>query len=305
MASSRIVVVGSLMLDVVVRMPRLPLIGESLLGHDVAMFVGGKGGNQALAAKRLGADRVTMIGRVGTDEFGDRIVQTLTDGGIDCQFVQRDPVASTGVAIPFVFDDGRNSIISLPQANLAMTTDDIDAARDAITGADMLLVQSEVSMNATHAAMRIAKAASLPVIFNAAPVALLPRGILAAADYLVVNEVEADALCPEGAGDRMAQARVLQSLVPTVLVTLGEDGAVIAYGTTIEAIQAFSVCALDSVGAGDAFCGALAVGLCEGMPLASAVRLASAAGAISVTRPGAAASLPTRDEVVQLMDAPV
>ena len=302
MSTSRIVVVGSLMLDLVVRAPRLPLIGESLLAHDVTMFVGGKGGNQALAAARLGADSVRMVGRVGTDEFGDRILRALEHGGVDCQFVRHDAEAGTGMAIPIVLDDGANSIISIPQANFAMTLDDIEAARDVLTTADMLLVQSEVAMDAAHAAMRVARAAGVLVMFNAAPVTALPAGMLAAADYLVVNEVEADALCSAATNDRVAQAQALRALVPNVVITLGEQGAVIANEATAERIPTFAVCAVDSVGAGDAFCGALAIALCEGQPLLSAVQFANAAGALSVTRRGAAASLPTRDEVQRLME---
>jgi ribokinase len=304
MANARIVVVGSLMLDLVVQAPRLPVIGESLLGYGFATFVGGKGGNQALAAARLGADRVTMVGRVGRDDFGRRIVTELEAGGVDCQLVQRDPTVGTGVAIPIVLDGGANSIISIPQANMAMTAEDVEAANDVIRSASMLLVQSEVAVAATEAAMRMAKLAGVPVMINAAPVAPLPPGMLELADFLVVNEIEADALCPEDSTDYVAQVRALQRHTPTVVITLGEAGALFAHETRAESIPAFCVEAVDSVGAGDAFCGALAVALCEGQHLAAAVRFASAAGAVSVTRHGAAASLPTRAEVLRLMQAP-
>jgi ribokinase len=298
-SNSRIVVVGSLMLDLVVRVPRPPRIGESLFGHEFAMFVGGKGGNQALAAARLGAGGATIIGRVGNDAFGERIVEELGDGGVDCSLVQRDPRNGTGVAIPMVFDDGTNSIISVPRANLAMTAENIESARSVIEEAKLLLVQCEVSMEATFAAMKIARAAGVQVILNAAPVAALPEGMLGYADYLVVNEIEADALCP-GSVDRSAQGQALRQSVPVVIITLGDQGAVVANRESIEAVPAFAVDAVDSVGAGDAFCGGLAVALCDGADLYEAVRFASASGAVSVTRRGAAASLPTRTEVERL-----
>lgn len=290
------------MMDLVVRVPRLPLPGESLIGHEFRTFVGGKGGNQAIAAKRLGAGQVAMIGRVGADRFGEKVLETLAADGVDCTHVSRDPAIGTGVALPLVFDDGTNSIISIPQANLALTSADISTARPAIEGANLLLVQFEVSMEATLAAMRIAREAGVRVVLNAAPVAAEPLEALALATYLVVNEVEAAALAPAAGGDHVREARVLLARGPgAVIVTLGEAGAIVATQDGSEFVAPFSVPAADSVGAGDAFCGGFAVGITEGMRLAEAARLGSAAGAVSVTRRGAVASLPVRDEVEALL----
>jgi ribokinase len=302
MSNVRIAVVGSLMLDLVVRVSRLPVLGESLFGQEFGMFVGGKGGNQALAAARLGAS-VHMIGRVGDDPFGERIVATLSAGGVDCRHVARDPAIGTGVAMPMVFDGGGNSIISIPRANLAMSVADIEAARDVIAGSSMLLVQFEVAMDATEAAMRLARKAGVPILLNPAPIAPVPAGILGLADYLVPNEVEARALVPGAGADPEAQARALLGHGSrVVVVTLGEAGAVAATASGVERVAAYQVAAVDSVGAGDAFCGAFALALCEGREPGEAVRFGNAAGAISVTRRGAAASLPTREEVRQLVD---
>ena len=203
-----VAVVGSLMMDLVVRVPRLPVVGESLLGREFGTFVGGKGGNQALAAARLGA-HATMIGRIGQDRFGERIVEMLTAGGVDCAFVARDPSIGTGVAIPMVFDDGRNSIIAIPQANLAIGAAEIDAARDAIAAASALLVQFEVSTEATRRAMTVAREAGVPVFLNPAPFDPGQASLMEMADYLVLNEVEAGLLAPRAAADPVSQAQSL------------------------------------------------------------------------------------------------
>lgn len=290
------------MMDLVVRAPRLPQVGESLLAHDLRMFVGGKGGNQALAALRAGAGPVSIIGRVGLDAFGDQIVETLESNGLDCRQISRDPEVGTGVAVPIVFDDGQNSIFAIPRANLQLSDGDIDAAADAIRSARMLLVQFEVSMAATVRAMEIAREAGVRVLLNPAPIAPHPPEILALATYLVVNEVEAAALAPGADGDHLAEARLLLSAgSAAVFVTLGEQGSIVVSEGLAEFVAPFSVEAIDSVGAGDAYCGALAVALVEGLGLLESARFASAAGACSVRHPGAAASLPPRAEIEAML----
>lgn len=293
-----ITVLGSLMMDLVVRIPRLPVIGESLLARDFAMFVGGKGGNQALAAARAGASPVAMIGRVGDDLFGQRIVETLESGGVDCRHVKRDPGTMTGVAVPMVLDDGRNSILAIPQANLRMTGEQVDAAESAIRSARILLVQFEAAMEATLRAVQLARAAGVRVMLNPAPIAEHPAELIALATYVVVNEVEAAALAPEADGDHLKEGRALLARGPAaVMVTLGAQGSIVVSEGLEEFVPPFRVEAVDSVGAGDAYCGALAVALAEGRGLVAAARFAGAAGAMSVTRPGAASSLPTRAEI--------
>jgi ribokinase len=299
-----IAVLGSLMMDLVVRAPRLPVRGETLFGHDFAMFVGGKGGNQAIAAARLGASPVTMIGRVGADPFGDRVIETLESDGVDCRFLALDAEAGTGVALPMVFDDGGNSIVSVPRANMRVTVAQVEAAAAAITSAAMLLLQFEVPAEANIVAARLARRAGVPVLLNAAPVGEFPPELWSLASCLVVNEVEASAFATtaEPDADPLVQARELLGRGPAVVVvTLGDQGSVLATGDAIERIPAFPVDAVDSVGAGDAFCAAFALALAEGQSTASAARFASAAGAISATRPGAAASLPFRAEVEALV----
>ncbi|MEO6399081.1 MAG: ribokinase [Tepidiformaceae bacterium] len=300
--SKAIAVVGSLMMDLVVRAPRLPHVGESLVAHDLHQFVGGKGGNQALAARRAGASPVSIIGRVGQDPFGDQVVQALERDGLDCRHISRDSSVGTGVAVPIVFHDGQNSILAIPRANLSLRASDIDAAAEAIRSARMLLLQFEVAMEATLRAIEVARAAGVRVMLNPAPLVPHSPETLALATYLVVNEVEAAALAPECAGDHLAEARQLMARGPAaVFVTLGDQGSIVVTDGVAEFIAPFSANALDSVGAGDAYCGSLAVALIEGRTLPDAARFASAAAACSVTRRGAAASLPARPEIEAML----
>ena len=300
----RITVVGSLMMDLVVRAPRLPAIGESLFGHEFQVFTGGKGANQALAAARLGAGHVAIIGRTGEDDFGTRIVHALELEQVDCRGVIRDRRHGTGVAIPIVFDDGQNSIISIPQANLALSASDIRAMAGLITAADMLMVQFEVGMEATAAAIEIAHEANVPVVLNAAPVAVHPAGLVASAAHLVVNEIEAAALAPAANGDHLKEARMLLGERDgSVVVTLGEEGALVAAPAGTHFIAPFKVEAVDTVGAGDAFCAAYAIALAGGRDAVDAGSFAAAAGALAVTQAGAQSALPTREAVDALLRA--
>lgn len=298
----RIAVVGSLMMDLVVRAPRPPAEGESLLGHSFQMFTGGKGANQAVAAARLGAAGVAMIGRTGADDFGHRIVQALEAEGVDCRGVIRDRKHGTGVAIPIVYDDGRNSIISVPQANLELSAADVRAMSRLITEADMLLLQFEVGTEAVAEALSVAREAGIPVLLNAAPVVAHASHLVGRATHLVVNEVEAAAFAPYAQGDHVAEARyLLGSSDGTVVVTLGDEGALVAHTGGTHVIAPFRVDAIDSVGAGDAFCAAYGVGLMSGMEVVEAGRFAAAAGALAVTREGAQTALPARAAVDALL----
>lgn len=298
----RIVVVGSLMMDLVVRAPRLPVPGESLLSHSFQTSPGGKGANQAVAAARLGAS-VEMVGRVGRDRFGEILRSRLEEAGAGTSHVSIDPEIGTGVAVPIVLDSGDNAILAVPQANLNLGVADIEAARGVITGADMLMLNFESGMEAVEAAARIATGARVPILLNPAPIAPHSPLLLAMAHTLVANEVEAAAIIPEAGGDHARELKDLQRIAPRVVVTLGADGLV---GGDLEgtfALPAFPVTPVDSVGAGDAFCAALAVRLCEGAGLREAARFASAAGALATTKEGAQGALPTRPEVEAFLAA--
>lgn len=291
------------MMDLVVRAPRLAREGESLIGRSFETFIGGKGGNQATAVARLGAE-VTMIGRVGDDEFGRAIVARLEGEGIDTAHISIDGREGTGVAVPIVLDSGENAIYALPRANLTLSPEHIEAADEVIAASDMLVLQFETGMDAVASAMRVARKAGVPVLLNPAPIAPHDPEILDLPTVIVANEVEAALLAPNSHGDHGQHALHLSGASGRLaVVTLGEAGAVFAVSGETGSQEAFSVEAVDSVGAGDAFCGALAVALAGGQSAKDAVRFASAAGAIAVTRPGATGGLPTLDELASFLSA--
>lgn len=297
MSVGHVTVVGSCMMDVVVEVPRLPETGETLVGTSVTTHVGGKGNNQAIAAARVGAD-VALIGKVGADAFGDQLRAFSQAAGVDCSGVLRDENVPTGVAVPIVLPDGNNSILAVPQANLALTGAEVESQAALITRAGVLLLQLEVGIEATLAAATVARRAGVPVILNTAPIVPHPEELRSLADVIVANETEAAALCP-GIPE---PERQLSALAATgggsAVVTLGAEGLLLSEaGGGMEAQAAFPVDAVDTVGAGDAFCGVLAVGRAAGLDLSSASRRAQAAGAISATRRGAAESLPTLAEL--------
>jgi ribokinase len=293
----RIAVVGALNMDLVARVPRRPERGESLAASDFRVAPGGKGCNQAVAAARLGAE-VAMIGRVGVDDFGRQFLDTLAVEGIDSSFVVRDEEEGTGIAMPVVFDDGGNSIIYAPRANLRLTVEDVERGAAAIEAADMLLLQLEVPPACNLAAASIAARAGRPVMLTPAPAEDLPEELANLAAFLVPNQVEAAMLTRQPSATPEEQADMLyREGMAAVLVTLGEQGCVAATAEGIGRFPAFEVEAVDTVGAGDAFCAGLAVATIEGRRLDEAVRFASAVAAISVTRRGASQAMPGRAEV--------
>ncbi len=214
------------MMDLVVRAPRLPHVGESLLSHSFKTSPGGKGANQAIAAARLGAT-ATMIGRIGQDRFGEILRTGLESAGVDTRFVSVDPAVGTGVAVPIVLDSGENAILAIPQSNLALSPADIEAARETIAAADMLMVQFEVGMEATLAAMGIASDAGVPVMLNPAPIAQHPAEMLRLVSVIVANELEAAALVPEAKSDHTKEIAALQKMAPTAVITLGAEGSLV------------------------------------------------------------------------------
>lgn len=294
-----IVVVGSLNMDLVVRAARHPKIGETIIGSAFQTFPGGKGANQAVAAARLGG-QVRMIGRVGSDDFGQALLNGVLRDGVDATHIQRDPAEATGVALITVDDLGRNTIVVASGANGRLLPGDILAAESAFDGAAALVMQLESPLPALEQAVEIAHRRGLKIILNPAPAQPLPAALLTGCDILVPNESELALLSGvQGVEDgvRCLQAQGVRCLV----VTLGEQGVLVADGAQRTSIAAHSVAAVDTVAAGDAFVGALAVALTEGLELAKAAEWGNAAAAISVTRRGAQPSLPTRDEVEQFL----
>lgn len=297
-----ILVVGSLNMDLVVRVPRHPQPGETLLGSAYETHPGGKGANQAVAAARAGG-RVMMIGRVGQDAFGQKLRQGLEYDGVDASAVLA-VAAPTGVAFIAVDTAGQNSIIVSPGANATLAASDLTATQFA--GAKVLLLQLETPLESVLAAARLGRAAGATVILNLAPAQALSAAQLRDIDLLLVNESEAAALLEASEAEVTAQpeaaAAKLLALVPQVVVTLGARGAVWAEREQVGLQAAFTVRAVDTTAAGDAFAGALAVALSGGEKLPQAVRFAAAAGALAVTKAGAQPSLPTRAEISALLE---
>lgn len=296
---SRILVLGSLNMDLVVRAPRLPVAGETVLGGPFGRFPGGKGANQALAAARLGGE-VALIGRVGDDDDGKQLRAGLEAEGVDVERVRAVPDGATGVALITVDERGENTIVVAPGANALVPADALDGAV-----ARWLVVQLEIPIGGVARALRTARDAGTATLLNAAPAADLGPDVLRAVDVLVVNQGEAARLAgrPETtAPDQLARALCAIGC-GTAVVTLGADGAIAFDGQRELRQPAFPVAAIDAVAAGDAFVGALAVCLDRGLPLDEALRFACAAGALATTRAGAQPSLPTRTAVASLLAA--
>lgn len=300
MAPPRIVVVGSSNTDLIAQVPRLPRRGETLLGGTFSIAPGGKGANQAVAAARLGA-AVTLVARLGTDDFGSQALRSFEREGLDTRFIVRDADAPSGVALIFVGSEGENMIVVAPGANARLTPADVDRAAKAIAAAEVLLLQLETPLETVLHAARCAAAAGTPVILNPAPAQSLPAELLSHVAILTPNRTEVELLSGQPVADPAAALTAAQKLreqgVATVIVTLGAQGALWVAEAGSEIVPAPKVQALDTTAAGDAFNGALAVAFGEGQGLPEAVRFANAAGALATTKLGAQPSLPTRKEV--------
>lgn len=292
----KICVVGSSNIDLISRVPRLPKLGETIVGHSFHMGFGGKGANQAVMAARLGA-QVTMVTKVGRDVFGEGTRRNYQEQGIATTYVMDDERFS-GVAPIFVDDSAQNFIVIIPGANLGLSPADARGAASVIKSADALICQLEVPVETTLEAFRVAKAKGVRTILNPAPAAPLPDELLRLTDLCVPNETEAEALTGQAVTtvtDAEAAAQALLKRGPrTVIITLGDRGSLLVEDRIVELIPPVRVAAVDPTGAGDAYIGSLAVFLAEGLPMRDAVRRANAVAALSVTRVGTQVSFPTR-----------
>jgi ribokinase len=297
---SRVVVFGSLNMDLVVRVPRMPAAGETLTGHGFLSNAGGKGANQAVACARQGAS-VAMAGRVGADAFGAELRAGLLTEGIDARGVGTAEGVSTGVAAILVDDAAQNCIAVVPGANALVTPADAEALRHVLEGAALLLLQLEVPIQAVLRAAQVAREAGCTVLLNPAPARDLPDALWPLIDILVVNETEARMLSGLAAVDAANAAEAAALLAKRgpreVIVTLGADGVVWHSPHGVRGFPAKTVKAVDTTAAGDTFIGALAALRVEGRPMEEALAHAIRAAAICVTRAGAQASMPTRAEV--------
>ena len=291
-----IVVVGSINIDLVARTPRIALAGETLIGAGFETTPGGKGANQAVAVGRLGYP-VAMAGMVGEDVFGQALLDNLKEAGVVTEAVAPVPGPS-GVAQIQVADSGENSIIVVPGANGRVDGDFINKHAELIRSAGMVLCQLEVPVETVAHTLAICADARVPVMLDPAPAAPLPDAIWAQVTWFTPNETEAAYYLKEAAGPEGAARALLAKGVRGVVLKRGGEGAYVAVsGGRADRVPAFHVDAIDTVGAGDCFNGAFAVALLEGKDPWAAARFASAAAAISVTRRGAQASMPTRIEV--------
>ncbi len=310
MVAPRICVVGSCMIDLISTVPRLPVVGETLVGRSFHLGYGGKGANQAVAAARLGA-AVSMVARVGRDAFGEGTIRNFEAYGVDASHVGYDDRRFSGAASILVDEHADNAIVIVPGANDGLSADDVRAARDVILGSDVLCCQLEVPVETTLEALRIARSGAVRTILNPAPAAPLPDELLRLADFCVPNEVEARMLTGQPVEDlagARAAARVLLDRGPsTVIVTLGARGALLVERDSAEHVPPVEVAAVDPTGAGDAFIGALAVFVAEGRPAFQAAVAAAAVAALSVVHVGTQVSFPTRRDVEAFLgprDAP-
>lgn len=304
--SNRVVVVGSANTDMVVRCPRIPAPGETVIGGEFISVPGGKGANQAVAAARLGAE-VTLIARIGTDMFGDQAIEGYRAEGINVDSIVRDVSAPSGVALIIVDEkNGENSIAVAPGANSRLTPENIGAAEALIAKADVMLLQLEVPLETVAAAVRIARRQDVLVILNPAPAPTLdlPQGLLESVDVLTPNEFEARRVTGmnSDAAHEAVAAALLERGVKTVVMTLGANGALVANAQGMTHVPAFKVNPVDTTAAGDGFNAGLAVALSyDADDLVGATRYANAVGALTTTRMGAQPSLPTAASVEALL----
>jgi ribokinase len=300
MIRSAIAVVGSINMDVAVRVAVLPQPGETVLGADAVLSLGGKGANQAVAAARLGAD-TRLIGCLGADAFGEAARQALMAEKIDLDGVRAVVSAATGVALITIGGDGQNMISVSPGANAVLSVATILSHASTLSTSRILLLQNETPVEAAHAAIQVARAAGALVICDPAPASGYDPVLIAAADIITPNETEAAMLTGVAVKDRASALAAARWLVArgarNAIVKLGADGVVHAGREGEGHVAAPPVVAVDTVAAGDCFNGALAVALAEGMVFREALSFACRAAAIAVTRPGASASMPYRHEL--------
>ncbi len=305
MANKTIVVVGSSNTDMIIKVPRIPRPGETIMGGRFSMAAGGKGANQAVAAARAGG-RVVLIARVGDDVFGEEAIQSFERDSIDVSCITRDDESPSGIALIFVGEKGENSIAVASGANMTLTPSHVEKFSAHIAGADTILMQLETPLETVIRAAHVAAANRRLIILNPAPAREVPPDLLKLITIITPNESEAEVLTGVSIRDDESAGRaadlLLRQGVQTVIITLGARGAFVAEGNRKQWVPGFQVKAVDTTAAGDVFNGALAVGLSEGKSLTDAVRFAHAAAALSVTKLGAQPSIPRRHEVDEFLN---
>ncbi len=300
----KIVVIGSLNMDLVARVVEMPKVGETVFGSNFMQIPGGKGANQAVAIARLGGD-VSMIGRVGEDSFSDTLIQGLSTDGVNVDAIQKANGSATGTALIMVNEKGNNSIVVVPGANFNLTKEALDQEIEAekLASADILLMQLEIPLETVSYALKRSKELGKFTILNPAPAVALDKDILKDVDLLLPNETELEALSgvPTDTEEAILKGAgvLLEKGVKALLVTLGEKGAVYVSREEVKWFSAYSVEAVDTTAAGDSFAAAVAVALAESKSLEETIKFAMIVGALTVTKEGAQSSLPYRAQVEQ------
>jgi len=303
--AGKVVVVGSSNVDLIMKMPRLPKVGETVTDCVFAQVFGGKGANQAVGAARAGGD-VVFVSCVGDDGYGEQVIASLRQDGIETRFVSREPGVATGTALIMVGGEGQNYLAVAPGANYRLTPAHVDRAREAISGAAIVISQCEILPETLDHVIAVGAQLGKPVMLNLAPARKIADASLARLAYLAVNETEAEFLTglpvtTDAQVETVAEA-LLAKGPKTVVLTLGARGAYVAgAGVSGSLVPGFAVDAVDTTAAGDVHCGALAVALVEGKPLLEAARFANAAAALSVTKLGAQPSAPKREDIEALL----
>jgi ribokinase len=300
MVQMSIVVIGSSNTDMIIKVPRIPRPGETILGGTFQIAAGGKGANQAVAAARAGG-KVTFVARVGNDMFGDQAISGFLKDYINVDFVIKDKNAPSGVAMIFLAEDGQNSIAVASGANANLSPADVEQAKNAIAAADLVILQLESSLETVLAAAKMAARHGAKVILNPAPAQPLPAELFHYLTILTPNESEAELLTGIAVTDNAAAEQAAKALcareVPIVMITMGASGVYVCSDEFTGMLPGFKVAAVDTTAAGDVFNGALAVALSESKNIKDATEFAQAAAAISVTKMGAQPSAPWRMEI--------
>ncbi len=300
----KIVVIGSSNIDLIVTMDHFPNVGETIEGNTFQQAMGGKGANQAIAAKRAGGN-VSFMTSVGDDLYGQSAMSYYNKEGLNVSSSLVNVDKSTGTALIWVDKNGENSIVIIPGANELLSPDYIVTNQEIIDNADILVLQMEIPYETVKTACKLAFQKGKKIILNVAPAYPVDEEILRSVHYLVVNENEAEVISGgkiEEVGTHGIAEMLLEKGVQNVILTLGKEGCIFKNSNDFLRIPAFTVKAKDSTGAGDTFCGALAAGISKGVELKDALLYASAAAALSVTKMGAQPSIPTEKEINEFLN---
>ena len=295
-----IVVVGSLNMDLVLEVNRVPKIGETIKGEEMSYLVGGKGANQAVAASRLG-NEVKMIGCVGQDTYGEKILKHLKEEGVNVEGVIKDEAIFSGIATIFKTTND-NSIVVIPGANDFCNKNLIDKNLDIIKSADILITQLEIPLETVEYVLKVSKENDVKTILNPAPATKINKELLKNVDFITPNETEFEIISEKvfNHSNELEEAIVSwqkENISTTLIVTRGKDGASYVEEDTVKTLKSLEVDVVDTTGAGDTFNGALAHGLSHELPIDEAVTFAGTAASLSVTKFGAQIGMPTFEEV--------